>query len=682
MADDKPDRPENKQSLTGYSDLLPTGEIVGRRRFLAAAGALAGGSILTTSAAAASGPQTLEIVSTEQRAEQKNSLEVTYEFTATGLIEPQTGSGDNAAEGNDSVTQNADGTYTATGKTGNGFGDTFTVEGNVVDFSASDAAFELYLDGSQVSVDELVQQAEHVIEVISTADPSELTYTFTTSGEIRPYTDNGENSAEDNDTITQNSDGTWSVDGYTGNGYGDGFYFDGSLESFDWNGEPVEVLVDGSTVDLSQFQSGPDHHLEIVSTADPGELDYGFTTTEEITPDTDNGENSAEDNDSITQNSDGTWSVDGYTGNGYGDAFYFNGEVTDFSPMEGAFELYLDGSLVTAYDLTGEEQTSDSDSDSTSSDSPNIGGGDGYANTVPESDADVVVSSLDELRSAFDGASSGDVIYVAGDAVIDVGTNELTIPSGITLASDRGIDGAAGGRIETTSLEQWPGILHVEDDVRVTGLRINGPADEFESSFDPITSGLVVDGTGVEIDNVDIWGFNHAAIKLHNSTHVHHCNVHDNPMDGLGYGVLCKGGDESIVEYNRFNMNRHSVANGGSAGYVVRYNRFGSDAVSYQVGTHRPGGTTLKIHHNTFEPVEHYATNGDHEPNICIRGTPSDVADIHHNWCYNPVEPRDSPSDWTDEAIIQVHVDEWTNVTYSDNAYGSDQPSSDDIGCP
>ena len=46
----------------------------------------------------------------------------------------------------------------------------------------------------------------------------------------------------------------------------------------------------------------------------------------------------------------------------------------------------------------------------------------------------------------------------------------------------------------------------------------------------------------------------------------------------------------------------------------------------------------------------------------------------HHNWFYNHWEPLDEPDMWTDEAIVQVHVDEWTNVRYEHNHYGESEP--------
>ncbi|WP_246022960.1 right-handed parallel beta-helix repeat-containing protein [Halosimplex halophilum] len=747
---------------------LPPGEGFDRRSFLKiGAGAAAAGALFGGEAAGAPATRHLEIVSTGETTE-TGDLAVDYEFTATGEITPDTGNGRNSAESNDAVVENDDGTWTATGTTGNGFGDAYTVTGRVVDFSAT-GAYELYLDGEAVTVDDLVAEYEHTIEVLTTEDPSELDYTFTTTGEIEPNYDAEENAAGDNDSVSQNDDGTWTADGYTGNGYGDTYYFDGDLTDFGPVEDFAEVRVDGSAVDLSRFVSASDseperHTIEVLTTEDPSQLDYTFTTTGEITRVTDAEENAAGDNDSVTENDDGTWTADGFTGNGYGDTYTFEGELTDFGPVTDYAEVRVDGSAVDleqfrpeqrtievlttedpseldyAFTTTGEitrvtdaEENAAGDNDSVTEtgdgtwradgytgngygdtyrfrgelltfgpdvdhaevrvdgdaidlsqyEAPEptavVGGGEGYSGTVPQSEADAVVSTRGELESALDDASSGDVVYVEPGASINVPDRELTVPAGVTLASNRGIDGAPGGEIRADEV-YGEGPLQTEDDVRVTGLRVTGSIDEYVEFDRPVHSGVTVKGTGCEVDNVEISGFSYGGVKLQEPAYVHHSHIHTNAMGGLGYGIVCnqEGGD-TLIEYNEFNLNRHSVASRGYAGYEVRYNHFGEDAIAYQVGTHRPGGTTLEIHHNTFVPTLHLNSGEDPESHVSIRGVPDDVADIHHNWFHNPQEP--APGRGT-ESIIQPHVEEFTNLDYRNNHYGADEPSDDDIGCP
>jgi len=665
VEDSNQTKQSGRDTHTGkQTDESPGRNKFGRRSFLKVAAA-ATIPIAVGEAGATVTTHRLEIVSVKTSSE-TGTLGVNYEFTSTGEITPDTDNGDNSAENNDSVIKNDDGTWTATGVTGNGFGDAYTFGGQITAFDAS-GEFELRLDGTTITVEELVAGSKHHIEVLTTENPSEISYEFTTTGEITPDTDNGDNSAENNDSISQNDDGSWTVNGYTGNGYGDAFYFQGELTEFGPVKDFVEVYVDGTQIDLGQFEPEPSH-IEVLTTENPSEISYEFTTTGEITPDTDNGDNSAENNDSISQNDDGSWTVNGYTGNGYGDAFYFQGELTEFGPVKDFVEVYVDGTQI---DL-GQYETADDISD------PNhLGGGEGYPNTVPESDADVVVSTIDELRDTLENASRGDIVYVAGDATITRGEEELQIPAGVTLASDRGIDGSSGGLIQT-NVVYGEGPLHANDDIRVTGLRLAGPTDKYVEYSRPLQSGITVNGTGCEFDNVEISGFSYSAIKLNESAHIHHSHIHSNPMEGLGYGVLCIDGQDILIEHNRFNYNRHSVANQGSAGYEVRYNRFEGKAVAYQVGTHRPGGTTLSIHHNTFVPTKHINDGDDPDSHISIRGVPDDIADIHNNWFYNTKRP--SPGRGP-ESVIQPHVEEFTNLQLDTNHYGSDEPNPD-IGCP
>ncbi|WP_372479782.1 hypothetical protein ACAH01_15435 [Halomicrobium sp. HM KBTZ05] len=327
-------------------------------------------------------------------------------------------------------------------------------------------------------------------------------------------------------------------------------------------------------------------------------------------------------------------------------------------------------------DVTGRasEPAGESDTD----EAPVVGGGTGYENTVEPDQADVTVGTRSELQDALGNASSGDVVYVAGDATIDMGGAEWSIPEGVTLASDRGIDGAPGGHLQTTDLP-WP-MFVVRANARVTGLRVSGQYDEYVDLTDgPVSIGLQVAESGVEIDNNEVFGFSHAAIRPFDDTHVHHNDVHHNPMDGLGYGVSVTRG-EPLIEYNYFNYNRHSVAGSGNCGYTARYNHFGPETVDHVIDQHEPGGTTMEIHHNTVEAVSHVQDGGEPEA-VAIRGTPDDVAAIHHNWFYNPDEPKSTPADWDGSAITQVHTSDWANVEYEANHYGSDEPDPD-VGCP
>jgi len=523
-------------------------------------------------------------------------------------------------------------------------------------------------------------QERHEIAISS---PTEIAYELTTTGEITKLTDVGDMSAEtSNDVVSQNDDGTWTVAGYTGNGYGDSYEFLGSVVDFTPKDSDAVITLDGSDVGPYELvgDSQPTRTLAIVSQT---EVSYEFTVEGEVEKVLDAGRNSAEtENDVVTDGGDGTYTVSGYTGNGYGDSFAVTGDVSDFSPVDGDYTLYLDGDEIALSELTGQESTTDSTEsttdDTTTTSGPAIGGGSEYDGLVQPSAANDTVSTESELLNALGSASSGDVVYVDGSAEINLGSTDITVPSGVTLASDRGVDGAAGGHIYTTSVV-WP-LVYVSGSARVTGLRVSGPSYSYrEYDSDEVDMGLRVTGSDVEIDNNEIYGFTHASVRPAGDTHVHHNHIHHNPMDGLGYGVSTSTG-HPIIEYNRFNYNRHSIASGGGNGYTARYNHFGPDAVDHVMDMHRPGGETIEIHHNTVEAVTHVQDNGQTEC-VAIRGTPSDVADIHGNWFYNPNEPKSTPEGWDGSAITQVHTSSWQNVTFDNNHYGSDEPAPD-IGAP
>lgn len=320
-----------------------------------------------------------------------------------------------------------------------------------------------------------------------------------------------------------------------------------------------------------------------------------------------------------------------------------------------------------------------------------IGGGPTYSDKVCQSDADEVVSTRSELEDALGQASSGDVIFVDPDAELDMGFDaRLEVPSGVTLSGGRGCDCRAGALLYTDEIVKedydHEKILVARGDARVTGLRIRGPRNDREwitqGEQDHYLDGGGVDAAGsdVEIDNNEIWGFAHQGIGGGASTHVHHNYLHTMPRDGLGYGI--SGGDELLIEYNYFEFVRHAVASGGRSSYTARYNHMGKYAISHVFDMHKEGGGTIKIHHNTVEAVDNQLKSKN-VPAVTIRGAPSDTADIHNNWFYNPKEPLEQPTNnWTDEAIVQMHVTEWTNVSFWDNHYGSSGPNDCDVGAP
>jgi len=111
--------------------------------------------------------------------------------------------------------------------------------------------------------DQSAEESGTLFELISAENASSVTYEFTVEGSVSKNP-SGDNSAEVADSITDNGDGTVTVSGVAGNGYGDSFYVRGSITAIEvdesvwtlrYGGEEVSVddlvlpnklIVDGS----------------------------------------------------------------------------------------------------------------------------------------------------------------------------------------------------------------------------------------------------------------------------------------------------------------------------------------------------------------------------------------------------------------------------------------------------
>jgi len=303
----------------------------------------------------------------------------------------------------------------------------------------------------------------------------------------------------------------------------------------------------------------------------------------------------------------------------------------------------------------------------TEADGGPLGGGEGYGRTVARAAADHVVETREALGDALSKAAAGDVVFVPDGTAIALGESTFTVPSGVTLASNRGVDGAAGGLLYA---DEETEAMYVHADARVTGLRIRGP---YEDYFDPgwyaVGTGLQVVGDDAEVDNCEVWGFAYAAVDCRADAYVHHSHVHHNARDGLGYGVLANDG-HPLVEWNYFDYNRHSMVSSGTHhGYTCRYNHFAADAVGAPIDVHSPGGVRSTIHNNVVEPVRH-AVHGGRFRAVQVRGVPDERVAVRDNWFFNEQEPRDDPAGWTDEAVVQPTEAAWRSVDVEDNHYG------------
>jgi hypothetical protein len=197
------------------------------------------------------------------------------------------------------------------------------------------------------------------LEIVAASDAESVNYAFDVYGSVSKVLNNGDNSAEDSDadTITDNGDGTYTVEGVTGNGYGDTYDFDGNV--FSWSCDHPEsnytLQLNGSTVTPDELTKD---RFEIVAASDADSVDYSFTVDGTVSKVLDNGDNSAEDSDAdtITDNGDGTYTVEGVTGNGYGDTYDYDGTLSDWwsDHADSDYSLYVNGSEIQPEDIGGD----------------------------------------------------------------------------------------------------------------------------------------------------------------------------------------------------------------------------------------------------------------------------------------------------------------------------------------
>jgi hypothetical protein len=138
------------------------------------------------------------------------------------------------------------------------------------------------------------------------------------------------------------------------------------------------------------------------------------------------------------------------------------------------------------------------------------------------------------------------------------------------------------------------GLYNPADNVRITGLRIEGPQVDIAADDTPGSDGITVNSSSnVEIDNNEIYGWRGSAVEIRDgmegradtlpavnraqdfSVRVHGNFIHHNQRYGsLGYGVSVHDGAYVLIARNVFDYNRHAIAAGGGEanGYWAQSN--------------------------------------------------------------------------------------------------------------
>jgi hypothetical protein len=140
-----------------------------------------------------------------------------------------------------------------------------------------------------------------------------------------------------------------------------------------------------------------------------------------------------------------------------------------------------------------------------------VGGGPSYRRIATS--GDYRIKTRQELLDALAQSSTGQVVYVEPDAEIDLsGLMRVTVPSGVTLAGNRGQDGAPGPLLFTDEMppDPYPVLIDVlAGKTRVTGLRIRGPSPDYprqREGTDGAWRGVRLE-EGTELDNCEISHF-------------------------------------------------------------------------------------------------------------------------------------------------------------------------------
>jgi hypothetical protein len=275
-----------------------------------------------------------------------------------------------------------------------------------------------------------------------------------------------------------------------------------------------------------------------------------------------------------------------------------------------------------------------------------IGGGPGYHAPISIDSSTTTVTTTSQFTQALDDAATGGnlKIFIPSNITLQLlgAPNSYTIPYGVTIFSDRGVNGSLGGKLKYAEYDNGTTsfvINNVESYVTLSGLRIEGPSGEADPSLNFLAYGFKQsNGTAFKVFNNDISAWPGAAIAIDKSdeAEVKYNYIHDNRRSQRGYGVVVQGGNAiADINYNLFNNNRHSIAGSGKAGeeWYANYNVQLAGSNGHAFDMHKfgsNGGKHVEAHSNLFLIG---STCWGHREAFNIRGIPTNSkAKITGNW--------------------------------------------------
>lgn len=195
-----------------------------------------------------------------------------------------------------------------------------------------------------------------VLELVAGADTQSISYEFTVDGAVAKHTVSGDIATEGNDEIADNGDGTVTVTGVSGNGYGDAYMVDGAITAMQLDDSKWTLRYGGqqtSVADLTDSSSDVDASstTETASDSTSGDSDLpntlvldGTDTPNEVCTYQFTVSGSAAKSDALGSiNAYDEVSGDTISGRVIGgtDAYRFSGEITDFT-VSGSVAVRLD----------------------------------------------------------------------------------------------------------------------------------------------------------------------------------------------------------------------------------------------------------------------------------------------------------------------------------------------------